>query len=126
MTGASSEPPPTIPSITEQIDGAHPPHGNEWDLRTVVAQRLHVSRTAADLPVIFIEGDEPSFGNYSRFPGARHVRAKDMDTGRVFESLHVAAPPEALGGPNALAHIVYEMARFLPRNASPPNQELFL
>jgi hypothetical protein len=126
MTGASSDAPPTISSITEQIDAAHPPHGNEWDLRTVVAQRLHVSRTSADWPVIFIEGDEASFGNYSRFPGARHVQAKDMDTGRGFESLQVAAPPEALGGANALAHIVYEMASFLRGNANASNEELFL
>src|SRR6266851_3612633 len=126
MTGDRAEAPPSMTSITGQIEVARPPHGNEWDLRTVIERRLHVSRTAADRPVIFVEGDDASFGNYSRFPGARHVRAKDMDTGRVFESLQLAAPPESLGGANALAHIVYEMARFLGSNPNASNEELFL
>lgn len=126
MTGDSPEEPLTIASISGQIDRARPPHGNEWDLRTVIEKRLHVSRTAADWPVIFIEGDSASFGNYSRFPGARHVPAKDMDTGREFQSLQMAAPPESLGGVNALAHIVYEMASFLRKNPNASNEELFL
>ncbi len=79
MTDGRSEAAPTITIITEQIDGAHPPHGDEWDLRTVVADRLHVSRTAADWPVIFIEGDEASFGNYSKAcPGKRHRHWKSV------------------------------------------------
>lgn len=125
MTGDSSAS-LTVASISDQIDAARPPHGDEWDLRTVVEQRLHVSRTATDRPVIFIEGSEDSFGNYSRFPGARHVPAKDMDTGREFESLQVAAPLELLGGAKALAHIVYEMASFLHKDPSATNEELFL
>ncbi len=126
MTGDNLSALPTMAAITEKIDGAGPPHGDEWDLRTVVEQRLHVSRTATDRPVIFIEGDDASFGNYGRFPGARHVRAKDMDTGRAFESLQVAAPPESLGGAKALAHIVYEMASVLSNNPNANNEELLL
>lgn len=113
-------------SIADQIEAANPPHANEWDLRTVVEQRLHISRTATDRPVIFIEGSDASFGNYSRFPGARHVRATDMDTGRAFESLQLPAPPEMLGGAKALALIVYEMAYFLRNNPNASNEELLL
>ena len=126
MTADSSKALPTVATISEQIDAAGPPHGSEWDLRTVVEQRLHVSRTATDRPVIFIEGDDASFGNYSRFPGARHVRAKDMDTGRTFASLQLAAPPESLGGAKALAHIAYEMANVLGDNPGATNEELLL
>src|SRR6266404_3378194 len=116
MTADSDAVTPSVASISDQIDAANPPHGNEWDLRTVVERRLHISRTATDRPVVFIEGNEGSFGNYSRFPGARHVRAKDMDTGRGFETLQLSAPPDSLGGAEALAHIVYELARFLRDN----------
>src|SRR5258708_29501428 len=126
MTGDRPDPTPTVASIADQIDAANPPHGNQWDLRPVVGQRLHISRTGADQPVVFIEGADASFGNYSRFPGARHVRAKDMDSGREFESLQLAAPPESLGGSTALAHIVYEMASFLRNNANATNEELLL
>jgi Putative PD-(D/E)XK family member, (DUF4420) len=126
MTGDSSEALPTVASIQDKVDAARPPHGDEWDLHTVVDQRVHISRTAADQPVIFIEGDDDSFGNYGRFPGARHVRAKDMDTGRLFETLQVAAPSESRGGAKALAHIVYEMASFLRSNPTASNEDLLL
>jgi hypothetical protein len=126
MTGDSPDKLPTIASIAGLIKAAGPPHGDEWDLRTVIDKRLHVSRNAADQPVMFIEGDNASFGNYSRFPGARHVPAKDMDTGRAFESLQMGAPAESLGGANALAHIVYEMAIFLRADSNATNEELFL
>src|SRR6266566_2835769 len=126
MTGDSVELKPSVASITDQLEAANPPHGNEWDLRTVVERRLHISRTATDRPVVFIEGDDASFGNYSRFPGARHIRAKDMDTGRGFESLQLSAPPDSLGGAKALAHIVYEMATFLHKNPNASNEELLL
>jgi hypothetical protein len=116
----------TLEDITALIDAARPPHGDEWDLRTVVDQRVHVSRTATDRSVIFIEGSDASFGNYSRFPGTRHVRAKDMDTGRVFETLQIAAPSESHGGAKALAHIVYEMTSVLRNNPHTSNEELLL
>ncbi len=113
-------------AIAGQIEAALPPHGDEWDLRTIVAQRVHVSRTATDWPVIFIEGNDASFGNYSKFPGARHVQAKDMDSGRVFESLQVAAPPDSRGGAKALVHIAYEIASLLRTNPSAGNEDLLL
>jgi hypothetical protein len=116
----------TIEAIDAKIVTARPPHGDEWDLRTIVDGRIHVSRTATDSPVVFIEGDEGSFGNYSRLPGARHVRARDIDTGREFDSLQIVAPTESLGGGHALAHIVYEMASLLTNNRNATNEELLL
>ena len=111
-------------AITAHIDAARPPHGNEWDLHPVVQGRLHISRSATDQPVIFLEGDVASFGNYGKFPGARYMQGKDIDGGREFESLLLPAPRDALGGAKALAHIVYEMASVLQDGGGASNEEL--
>lgn len=124
MTGDSVQVIPSIATIAAEIDAARPPHGNEWDLHSIVDRRLHVSRSDRDSPVIFLEGAEDSFGNYGKFPGARHVQVKDIDTGREFQSLQFPAPPDALGGAKALAHIVYEMASLLQGSGELNNEEL--
>ena len=119
--------PPTMLAITAQIEAAGPPHGDEWDLRTVVEQRLHISRTASNQPVIFLEGDALSFGNYGRFPGARHIQqATDMDTGRAFPTLLLPAPIDTIGGAKAMAHVVYEIASALSEQPDVSNEELLL
>src|SRR5580704_1322350 len=110
--------------IEAQIDAAGPPHGNKWDLRTIVDDRLHVGRTATGQPVILLEGDATSFGNYGKLPGASHTRGEDIDSGREFETLVLPAPRDTLGGDTALAHIVYEMARNLDANVGLRNEEL--
>ena len=107
-----------------EIDAAKPPHGNEWDLRTLIEDRLHISRTATDHPVIFLEGRSETFGNYGTFPGARHLHAKDLDSGRDFEGLLLPAPRESLGGAKALAHIIYEMANVLRAGNRATNEDV--
>lgn len=124
MTEDSAETAPSMVAITAKIEAARPPHGNEWDLHTVIQERLHISRSATGHPVIFLEGDVASFGNYGRLPGARHVRVKDVDSGREFESLLLPAPRDALGGAKALAHIAYEMASLLQGGGELTNEEL--
>jgi hypothetical protein len=119
--------PPTMATITDQIDAASPPHGDNWDLRTIVDRRLHISRTTSNQPVILIEGDGVSFGNYGRFPGARYIpEVTDMDTGREFQTLLLAAPIETIGGSKAMAHIVYEIASALVEQPALSNEELLL
>jgi len=124
MTEDSAAARRSIAAISAEIDAARPPHGNEWDLHPVMPERLHISRSATDHPVIFLEGDAASFGNYGKLPGARHVRVKDVDNGREFESLLLPAPRDALGGAKALAHIVYEMASVLAAGGDLTNEEL--
>ena len=83
--------------IEAQFDAAGPPHGNEWDLRTIVDGRLHVSKTATGQAVILLEGDATSFGNYGKLPGARHTRGKDVDSGRDFENSSPALSSRCTG-----------------------------
>jgi hypothetical protein len=119
--------PPTMAFIAEQIDAVSPPHGENWDLRTIVDRRLHISRTASNQSVIFLEGDDVSFGNYGRFRGARHIQqVTDIDSGREFPSLLLASPIETIGGSKAMAHIVYEIASALVEQPTLNNEELLL
>lgn len=74
--------------------------------------------------MIFLEGASETFGNYGTFPGARHLQAKDLDSGRYFEGLLLPAPRESLGGARALAHIIYEMANVLHAGNTTTNEEV--
>ncbi len=100
--------------------------GNRWNLSTLDPDRLHLSRGHHGEYTLFLEGDQPSFGNYGWMQGAEYESdAVDIESGRGFHALRITAPASAFGN-RAIAHIAYEFAHLLATTHNVANEALLL
>jgi hypothetical protein len=112
----------------EQIDEAFrsiaPSADGKWSIRTLIAERLHLSMSPERTPALFIEGDKASFGPLPPISSVDHSNSvTSLPSGREFRALRITANDQQ-NSRRALAHIAYELVWRLEQIPSPNNLDL--
>lgn len=116
----------SIEGIDATFESVGCAQGNRWNLSTLDVDRLHLSRGHHGEYTLFLEGDQPSFGNYGWMHGAEYESdAVDVESGRIFQALRITAPASTFGN-RAIAHIAYEFAHLLAGSSNVANESLLL
>lgn len=115
----------TVEELVAIFESIPPASGNEWDVKPLVADRLHLSRGPAGEFVIFVEGERETFGLLPKLAGQHHnPSVADAESGRVFPALRLSSPTTPHAN-RSMAHVAYELARKLEASPGLSNEELF-
>ena len=115
----------TIEEIVASFETLVPAVAPQWNVISLVPERLHISRAEDGQYAVFIEGEKESFGKLPPTHGIEHSHdVTALPSSRKFSAVRLTCRDEFHGN-RILSHIAYELARRLNDNPALDNESLF-
>jgi hypothetical protein len=113
-----------IENIVCEFNKLSPAHGLNWNVSSLIKDRIHISRGENGDFTVFIEGELKSFGKLPQLRGIMHNnQVMALPSGRNISALKISMV-DVLIGNRAMAHISYEFAKQLEKNPGMTNEML--
>jgi hypothetical protein len=113
-----------IESLVGLFDSIAPARGDHWNIKTLVPERLHLTKSDEGLFAVFVEGAKESFGS---LPSQLAVEYSDsviaLPERRRVSAMRINAGNEPHAN-RVIAHIAYELNWALQKSPAPDNRSL--
>lgn len=114
----------TIEDLVELFESIPAVGDDRWTVETVIVERMHLSRGVQGQFVIFVEGDQDTFGVMPNWGGLEHSeRIVALPGGRILAAMKIRSQ-DPVHGNRVIAHIAYELCRRLEADSKVNNRSL--